>query len=88
MWINQGHPEPAPFFRRLWWGQLETNQAVLRDTHGTAVSATGSDLAGGFWSHWRQSCLGIFLIKPMLESLGQMKLLRAMWDTCQSSSWE
>lgn len=55
---------------------------------GTAVPVIGTDLARGFGSHWKQSWLGILLIKHMLESLGQKKLLRAMCDTCQSWSWE
>lgn len=44
IWINQEHPEPAPLPR----GQLEANQAVLRDAHGTAVPLTGAHLGRGF----------------------------------------
>lgn len=60
IWTNQEHPEAAAFLRGLWWGQLEAKQAVLWDTHGTAVPVTGTDLARGFWSHWKQSWLGTF----------------------------
>lgn len=72
------------FSEGFWWGELEANQAVICATDGIAILLTGAGLAGRFWSNWKQTWLGIFLIKHVLEFLGQMKLLIATRGSCQS----
>lgn len=70
------------FSEGFWWGGLEANQAVIRMADGIASLLAGAGLARGFWGNWKQTWLRIFLIKHVLEFLGQMKLLIAACGAC------